>query len=838
MRVHLWRSLAAMAAMCLATASVSAQQGSTPTPDQARAMLRGSPELIAQLQQRLARSGMSADQIRARLRAQGYPDNLLDQYMPGAAGGAMAPSADVFAAVQELGIADSADVSMLRAMDRERSDYARDSLEHERIRRAMRADSAEARAQADSGYNIFGLDIFLSADSRFDANRAGPVDANYRLNAGDRLVLILTGDVEQAYTLDVTREGFIVVPQVGQLYVANLTLAQLDELLYARLGRVFSGVRRGAGATTRFSVSVSRLRSNQVFVLGDVKKPGSYQVASTGTALTALYAAGGPTANGSMRRVQIRRGGQVVSMLDLYDYLLRGDARNDPRLENGDIVFVPAHAPRARILGEVVRPGTYEVTDDETLDDILAAAGGLKSNASLRRIQIERVLPAEQRAEGRERVTLDVAADGDGNGAAGRTLVKGGDVIRVFPVANRIRNTIAVEGNVWSPGRQGLMQGMRISDALRAAGGLKPDVYLGQVLVSRLRPDSTRVQMRAALRDTSGAVLNDFALQEDDVIQVFSLTDFRPERYVAIGGAVRKSGQYPYHIGMTLRDLVLMAGGLKESAYLREAEVARLPSDRTGAATAVTIRVALDSSYVFERRPGEPYLGAPGIATQAAGAPEFPLQPYDNVMVMQQPNWELQRVVTVTGEVRFPGAYALKTRDERLSDIIQRAGGFTSEAYPEGTVFTRARDSVGRVAIDVPQAMRRRNSPDNLLLVDGDRIVIPRSSGVVTVQGAVNAPNVVAYVPGKDVDYYVSQAGGPTRKADDDRAYVTQPSGKRETKHSYWLFPDVVPKPKPGSTITVPERDASDRLSWVAAAGPIAQMTTSLVALLLAIKQF
>src|SRR4051812_45066449 len=467
MRFHSWRTLAAVAAVCVAAATLDGQQpGTRPSPEQARALLQANPELIAQLQQRLSRSGMTRDQIRARLRAEGYPEDLLNQYMPGATGTPTSPGTDVFSAVQELGIADSADVLALQSLSRSSGtafdSFVLDSVQRARARRAMRADSVEARAQADSGFNIFGLDIFLSQNAGFDANRAGPVDANYRLNGGDRLVLILTGDVQEAYTLDVTREGFVVIPQVGQLYVANLTLAQLDELLYARLGRVYSGVRRGAGATTRFSVSVSRLRSNQVFVLGDVARPGSYMISSTGTALTALYAAGGPTGNGSMRRVQVKRGGAVVSSLDLYDYLLRGDATHDPRLENGDIVFVPPRMMRVRIVGEVIRPGTYELKDGETLDDLLSAAGGLKSDASNRRVHIERVLPAEQRTAGRDRVTLDVTTDGDGQALA-RTALEGGDVVHVLGVASRIRNTIDVEGNVWSPGRQGPVNGMRLS---------------------------------------------------------------------------------------------------------------------------------------------------------------------------------------------------------------------------------------------------------------------------------------------------------------------------------------------------------------------------------------
>ena len=817
-----------------------------PTAEQTRAILQARPELVQQLRQRLVNSGLTRDQIRARLRAEGYPEDLLDPYLPGGTGSATAPSGDVYNAVQELGVADSTDVAFFRAIQSDSlSEMGRDSLIRSRDslyrarqdtlelrgrRRMLRADVADSLIRLDSGFNIFGVDVFRSSTSRFDANLSGPVDANYKLGPGDRLVLILTGDVEDSYTLDVTREGFVVIPQVGQLHVANLTLGQLEDLLYSRLGRVYSGVRRGPGATTRFSVSVARLRANQVFVLGEVERPGSYTVSSAGTAITALYAAGGPTAQGSIRDIQVKRGPAVVSALDLYDYLLRGDASHDPRLETGDIVFVPPRGLRVRILGEIIRPATYELKANETLADLIRAAGGFRENASRRRVHIERVLPPTQRSDdGRDRVTIDVDLE---NGAAAQFRLEAGDVVRVFPVAERVRNTITVRGNVWSPGRQGLEPGMKIADAIRAAGGPKPDVYLGRVLVSRLRSDSSRVQLRASLADSTGTVTDDFVLQEDDVIELFALTRFRPERYVSIGGAVRRGGRFPYRDGMTMRDLVLMAGGLQESAYLREAEIARLPDDRTGATTAITVRVPLDSTYLFERRAGQQYAGAPGLPAPAAGAPEIELKPYDNVLVMHQPNWELQRIVTVNGEVRFPGQYALKTRTERIADIIERAGGLTSEAYPEGTEFIRTNKDVGRVAIDVPRAISKRNSPDNLLLMDGDKITIPQRSNVVTVRGAVNAPNVVAYVQGKDMFYYIDQAGGGARNGDLRRAFITQPSGKRETRS----FGNSSPRPLPGALVVVPELDPTDRVNWVTVVAALAPVMASLATLLIAIR--
>jgi polysaccharide export outer membrane protein len=837
------RSLIAIVALLAASdTALTQQQPPRMTPDQARQMLQARPELIQQLRQKLLNSGLSREQIRSRLRAEGYPENLLDPYLPGETGTPDAPTGELFKAVQELGIADSTEVAFLRRLQMD-SIAAADSQPTDSLSRqdmllrpparrvTVRADVADSIARLDSGYNIFGLETFRSSIGRFEPNVFGPVDANYKLGPGDRLVLILTGDVEASHDLAVTREGFIVIPQVGQLNVANLTLGQLEDVLFARLGRVYSGVRRGAAATTRFSISVARLRSNQVWVIGDVERPGSQMISSAGTAITALYAAGGPTANGSVRTIEIKRGGITVSTLDLYDYLVRGDASRDVRLETGDVVFVPPVGLRVRLVGEVVRPGTYELKPGETLADLIRAGGGFRADASRRRVQIERILPPGQRgSDGRDRITIDVESIDLANGQPPLLPLETGDVVRVFPVALRVRNTITVMGNVWSPGPQGLNAGMKVSDAIKRAGGPKPDVYLGQVLVSRLQPDSSRIQLRAALRDSTGTVINDFNLREDDIVELFALTEFRPERFVTIGGAVRKGGRYPYRLGMTMRDLVLLAGGLQESAYLKEAEVARLPEDRTGSTTANTHRVPLDSTYLFERKVGQEYLGVPGLQVAANGAPEFQLKPYDNVLIMHQPYWELQRVVTINGEVRFPGPYTLVDRSERIADLVARAGGLTSEAYAEGTIFIRNRNDVGRVALDMPQALKKKDSPDNLLLMDGDQITIPVRSNVVTVRGAVNASNVVAYVKGKDIDYYIDQAGGAARNADLRRAFITQPSGKRETKS----ISNRSPKPLPGALVVVPEVDPANRTSWVqtlAALGPVLASLATLIVL-------
>ena len=816
-------------------------------------------------------SGMTPDQIRARLRAEGYPENLLDAYMPGATGEASPPTSTVFRAVQDLGIADSTEFG---AIDSTRVDTSRivSRVDTARLARSvsyLRLDTLRGPARdsvlrlitsPDSGFVVFGLDLFRSATTQFQANLAGPVDANYRLGPGDRLVLILTGDVEASYSLDVTREGFVVIPQVGQLYVNNLSLGELEALLYSRLGRVYSGVRRTGTGSTRFSVNVARLRSNQVFVVGDVQRPGSYMVSSAGTALTALYAAGGPSINGSLRRIEVRRGGRAVDALDVYDYLIRGDASHDVRLQSGDIVFVPIHGPRARIVGEVIRPATYELKAGEGLPQLLEAAGGFTASAARRRVNVERIVPATERAEpGRDRTTLDVSSETLASGLGPAVPIQNGDVVRVFPITERARNRITVTGNVNTPGAQGLSAGMKLSDALRGAGGAKPDTYLNEVLITRLSNDSSRIQLRARLVDTTGTPVVDVPLKEDDQIQVFSVTSFRPVRYVAIAGHVNKPGRFLYREGMTLRDLILLGGGVKEGVSLREAEVARLPADRSAGQTAITIRVPLDSTFLFERVAGRPYAGPPGVPAAASGAPEFVLDPYDNVLILRQASFEYQRTVALNGEVRFPGSYALKTKREHLGDLIARAGGLTDEAQEDAILFvrkgpasyavakgksgdvsstlvqdslTRSRATNGRIGLNLAEALRDPKSRDNIVLEDGDEITILRYNPVVRVQGAVNAPANVTFVPGRDIYYYIRAAGGGSRVADEGRAYVTQPSGKLESVRNRTFLPDDIPVPQAGAVVTVPDRDPSDKRDFAAIASVVSQIVASLVAII------
>ena len=734
----------------VATVSPAVAAQAVPPPSQAQGMLQQAlqqPGLADALRQRIQQSGLSADQVRARLRASGYPENLLDAYLGtgGAPQGAGAPGATELAAIQALGLTP---ITLTEALP----------VDTGMIR--LRGDSLARRSR------VFGVDVFRRSTTQFLPLLSGPVPPDYKLGPGDMLVLILTGDVELAYTLQVTREGFVLIPQVGQVFVSNLTLEQLRDVLYARLGRVYSGVRRGSNATTRFDISVANVRANQVYVVGEVAQPGAYQISSLGTVLTALYAAGGVTERANMRQVQVQRLNKTVATLDLYDYLLRGDTRSDVRLQTGDVLFVPIHSTRVQVTGAVNRPAVYELKPGETLTDLFGAAGGFRADAALRRVSVHRILPPAQRGPGPfPRAVLDV----------------------------QLANPPA---------------------AGRGSGTATPhdDPPLGGMLIPSV------------------------SLEDGDSVVVDSLPALDGSMFVAIAGLVNRPGHYPWREGMTLRDLVLLARGPAIGADLREAEVARMPADRSHGELATTLRVPLDSTYLFERDAAGRYIGPPGLAFAAGGTPEVVLQPYDNVLILKQPDFDFQRTVVLAGEVRYPGTYSLRTKNERLADVIERAGGLTNQAYPQGIRFVRPANRAGRINIDLPRALGQRGSRDNIILQPGDSIDIPEYEASVKVVGAVNSPGSVLWRRGAGLDYYLSAAGGFAFNADKGRVSIRFANGEVRTRRMS-LLSSSNPRPGPGSEVFVPVKEAGEKVNSVALVGGIAQVLASLVTIVVVLRR-
>ncbi|MDA1095514.1 MAG: SLBB domain-containing protein, partial [Acidobacteria bacterium] len=361
--------LAVLAALSLG-APLTAQQ---PTQAQVQAILQ-QPGSADGVRARIKSSGLTPDQIRARLGASGYDPALLDPFLTDQQPLTNSPvTDDQTAAIRALGLAPA--TSLVPPVE---------------------TGARKVSEAPPSG--VFGVDVFRRSTTQFLPLLSGPVPPDYRLGPGDVLVLILTGDVELTHQLGITRNGFVLIPQVGQVFLANLTLDQARNVLVDRLGRVYSGVRRGTNATTRFDLSVANVRAVQVYVVGEVTQPGAYQMSALGTVLTALYTAGGVTEQANLRAVAVRRRGETVATFDLYGYLLQGDTRNDVRIENGDVVYVGVRVRRATVRGSVQRPAAYDLAPNETLGDLIAAAGGLQAEAARSRISIERVVPPVQRA--------------------------------------------------------------------------------------------------------------------------------------------------------------------------------------------------------------------------------------------------------------------------------------------------------------------------------------------------------------------------------------------------------------------------------------------------------
>ena len=738
---------------------------------------------------RLIQSGLSRAEVRSRLSAMGLDPSIADPYFDRIEGGSTTPlaqDADFLQALAQMGLFND----LTAPEPRNALGLPRDSL------------ARAVEAVEDAVLTVFGRSVFSGATMQFQPLTSGPVDPDYPLGPGDQVQLILTGDVELAYLFDVTREGFIVIPDVGQIVVNGLTLGDLTDRLYARLGAVYSGVRRGADATTTFHVALGRLRNNQVFLVGDVSLPGAYQVSSVATVFNALYNAGGPGEHGSMRSIEVRRGGRLAGEVDLYDYLIRSDASDDIRLEQGDRLFVPLVGSQVSIEGFVRRPALYELKPGEKLRDLIAFAGGPRPEAYLRRIQIDRVLPAADRTPERERVLLDVDLETMWNGEDFELL--DGDRVTVLGIGDRRDNQVTVEGHVEKPGVFELVPHMPLGDVIDRAGGLLPDAFDVVAHLIRLEDsDSTYVLERVAL-NAHGRPVPDMALRELDRVVIYGRSALRTDRFVFIGGEVKNPGVFPLNARMTAEDLLLAAGGFTERADPLTAQLVRRQSGLL-----LTDTVAVSRDIVFD-----PSIPSPLDLTFAKAASEagrkwseaargVELREGDRVFVRRLQGLRDEGNVILSGEVMYPGPYALERRDETASSLINRAGGLTSDAYIPGARLVRDGLPLG---LDLEGVLSQTGGDMDLLLLPGDSLDIPQYDGTVRIIGAVGFQSRTRWQEGMTLGDYLDQAGGVVEDGDRSRTVVTYPNQERQ-RSSKFLFFRSDPKVQPGSTISVPFKE-------------------------------
>jgi len=666
------------------------------------------------------------------------------------------------------------------------------------IRPAMTETSADSTGPG--GFALFGSDFFRYQPGLFSQSSFAPIPEDYLISIGDEVVIDVWGEVEFRLQRIVDRDGTILLPKGGKILCSGRTLADIKETVRERLSRSYSGISKDPDQGTTFvDVTLGKLRGIRVFVVGEAVQPGAYELSSVASIFTALYAAGGPASSGSMRDVRLVRGNQVVGHLDVYAYLLSGDRSGDLLLREYDTVFIPARGKTVVLTGAVRRPGTYELKPGESLGDLLRFGGGFLATAALEVLHLERILPPEQRRPGRpDRVQLDIPMDLRTEKPADPALsqVLDGDILNVSSVGDRLENWVEIRGAVKRPGRYQFQEGMDVATLLDRVGRTWPDLMGQRATIDRVARDGTYESFSLPLAEILEGKSGPFPLQPMDQVRIYSKWELQDRYQVTISGEVRQPGSFRFREGLTLRDLVLKAGGLRESADSLKAQVSRVLREAVSSTdpgnppkkTVDVIEVPLERDFLTRET-------------------SFALQPHDKVMIRRLPWWETQQTIVLKGEVFYPGTYSLERPEETISDILHRAGGLKPTAFPSGSRLTRRKDGVGNVAIDLGCILKRPYADCDLRLFDGDTLIIPSQVYTVKVIGAVGYPTGIPYMRGKKLSYYVDRAGGYAEGAAKWKTRVVYPNGMARPIKRLWWDPQIMA----GSTIVVPYKPAEEQ---------------------------
>lgn len=631
---------------------------------------------------------------------------------------------------------------------------------------------------------VFGRNIFRGSSLTFEPNENQATPENYRLGPGDEIIIDIWGENERSLREEISPEGNIMIEQVGPVYLNGLTIREANEKLRGVFSQMYAGV-SGEEPSSDVRVTLGRLRTIQVNVLGEVATPGTYRLSSFATVFHALYRAGGVTPIGGLRDIRVMRGGREVARVDVYDLLMDGKMSDDVRLEEGDVIIVPPYEQLVEISGNVKRPMFYEMKSGESLGKLVEYAGGFTGDAYRDEVRLIR-------EKGREYQIYSVREPN----YASWTL-EDGDAVTVGAVLDRFANRVEVRGAVYREGMYELGDEVHtVRGLIDRAEGLKGDAFPGRALLLREREDLTLEMLAMDLEGLMAGRIPDIELRRNDILVIPSIHELEERGALTISGEVARPGEYPYAEHMTIEDLVVQAGGLLDGASTARIDVSRRIKDPQSTAPSSE----LGKIYSFSLKDGLIVDGEEG----------FELMPYDIVEVRRSPAYRVQERVTLDGEVVFAGGYTLVKKNERLSDLVNRAGGLTPDAYAHGARLIRrmsdeeraVRESTLRMAlqnqggngdslsmeklqldefysvgIELDKALNAPGSDYDMVLREGDRLVIPQYVSTVSISGEVMYPNTVLYLKNKNLKYYVSQAGGYGLRAKKSRAYIVYMNG-------------------------------------------------------------
>lgn len=655
------------------------------------------------------------------------------------------------------------------------------SPEQNRVRNRSSLPAAVV-ADQPAGPSKFGHNVFSDKNLTFEPNENLATPENYRLGPGDEVIIDIWGANEDNIRQEISPEGNIMVQQLGPIYLNGLTIKEANDKIRRIFAQKYADV-MGEDPLSDVRVTLGNIRTISVNVMGEVYTPGTYRLSAFASLFHALYNAGGVTGIGSLRNVQVVRNGQEIVSADLYEYLFDGKLSTDIRLNEGDVIIVPPYEVQVLVQGKVKRPMYYEMKRGESLADLFRYAGGFTGDAYTEEVGLVREMDKERSYFGIKKANYDSFG------------LEDGDAVWVGAILDRFANRVEVRGAVFRPGTYELNAGMNTVRALvKRAEGVMEDAFLSRVLLLREKEDLTKEILAIDLQKILSGEAPDVALRKNDVLTIPSIQELQEFGAFTIDGEVAWPGSYPYADNTTIEDLIIQAGGLLESASTAQVDVMRrlkspkskVPSEEIG------------KIYSFEIRDG----------FVVDGEAHFTLEPFDVVVVRRSPGYQRQHMVVLDGEVVFEGGYALIRKNERLSELIERAGGVTPYAYVRGGRLIRrmtpeeravrddairaaqqrrGEDSISlerltlgdtyHVGIELDKALANPGSDYDVVLREGDRVVIPQYVNTISITGEVMNPNTVVYLKDKPLKYYISQAGGYADRAKRGRVYVIYMNG-------------------------------------------------------------
>lgn len=630
---------------------------------------------------------------------------------------------------------------------------------------------------------VFGRNIFNTRNLTFEPSVNLATPPNYRLGPGDEVIIDIWGTSQNTIRQQISPDGTINIEKIGPVSLSGMTVSEANEYLKRVLGKTYSGLDAPDGAL-EIRLTLGNTRTIQINVMGEVVQPGTYALSSFSTVFHALYRAGGVNEIGSLRNVQVTRNGKTVAKVDVYDFIMKGKTQDDIRLQEGDVIIVPAYEALVQISGNVKRPMKFEMKKNETLATLIGYAGGFSADAYTRSLRVVR--------QNGEEYEINTVKEIDYSAYP----MRNGDVVTAEAILNRFTNKLEVRGAVYRPGIYQLNGEINTVRALvNEAKGLTGDAFTNRAVLQREREDLTTEIISVDVRSIMAGTSPDIPLQKNDILYIPSIHDLEDRGDVAIFGEVAKPDSYSYSDNMTLEDLIIRAGGLRESASTVRVDVSRRIKDPKSTHSTDSI----GQMFTFALKDGFVIDGEQG----------FTLQPYDQVFVRRSPGYQAQQNVQVTGEVIFGGTYAMTTTEERLSDLVKKAGGATPKAYLRGAKLIRVAndeekkrmrdvinlmnrqfgeammDSLGirvedtfSVGIDLEKAMAKPGSEYDLVLREGDVLSVPKLNNTVKVNGAVMMPNTVGYLSDKNANYYLDQAGGYALNAKKSKKFVIYMNGQ------------------------------------------------------------